>query len=126
MFHLILEAYGWEDLENTEAQFEADQSMKPEAARVLRLSQVELEARYHAPVNMISLRIWGREEGELQAHFLYDHRPERIIEWIVQQARDFYPEKFEEQIKEARPYCEMILFEKSNTEIYEVRPGANV
>ncbi|MEM9985890.1 MAG: hypothetical protein AAF804_12440 [Bacteroidota bacterium] len=124
MFHLILEAWGWEDVEDSENRLEGGEMLKPEASRLMIHSWATLEARYHAPVNMVSLRI-GETTGEdtLQAHFLFDNEPQRILEWIADHGPQMSLESFEEDIRSAEGSCEMILFERSNMEIYEVKPS---
>lgn len=126
MFHLILEAWRWEDLEETERRFEAGEMLKPEATRILRRDNMKLEARYHAPVNMLSLKMTDFSRDEmLQAHFLYDDHPERILEWMVATADQVVTDNFEDIVRSANGNCAMILFERSNMEIYEVKPGAS-
>ncbi len=127
MFHLILEAWGWEDLEETERRFEEGEILKPEATRILRQRNQELEARYHAPVNMFSLKVTDFVQNEeLTAHFLYEDLPERVLEWIVCSADQVVTENFEEIARSANVNCSMVLFERSNMEIYEIKPSASV
>ena len=125
VFHLILEAHGWEDLEETERRLDRGELMKPEAMRSCWMGHLWLTARYHAPVNMISLQLADLQADEkVQGHFLYDGKPDRILEWIVSKAKGLVIRDFEQQVTCAQPHCEMILLEKSDLEIYEVRPEA--
>jgi hypothetical protein len=125
LFNLILEGYGWDDPEHTEWRMEHGEVCTPEGHRTLSQNGVCLEARYHAPVNMISLRVSEPNSQEnIQLHFLYDNRPERILEWMVQQQAGMDLESYQDLLKSAQKQCEMILLEKSDMEIYEVKPSA--
>ncbi|MEO0473899.1 MAG: hypothetical protein AAF206_30095, partial [Bacteroidota bacterium] len=56
VFNLVLECEGWADYKETEVRFDAGEMVNPEGFRVMHGPQAVLYARYHAPVNMISLR----------------------------------------------------------------------
>lgn len=123
MFNLILECDGWIDQFDTEKQFDAGELVNPEGLRVAHDRGITLMARFHAPVNMISLRITDvNQEDKVQFHFLFDNRPERILEWLVEVRASLNLESYPELLKEADGRCEMILLEVSETEIYEVKP----
>ncbi len=125
LFNMILECYGWEDLDDVEGKLEEGQMVNPEGSRVLRNTHTLLHAKFHAPVNMISLLINDRINQEsVQFHFLYDLAPERILEWIATTGEELTLEKYPELLKGASGKCEMILLEVSDSEIYEVKPPA--
>jgi hypothetical protein len=123
MFNLILECDNWVDQFDTEKKLDAGELVNPEGLRATHQNGVSLIARFHAPVNMISLRIKDLyQEDEVQFHFLFDNRPERILEWLAEVKNDLNLETYPELLKEADGRCEMILLEVSDTEIYEVKP----
>lgn len=125
LFHLIMEAYGWDDPQDTEDRLEAGEDLNPEGYRVHRRPGLLLEALFHAPVDMLSLRLVDLNHRErVQFHFLFDHHPERIIEWIVTVADKMNITTYPDLLQEANGKCEMILLEVSDTEIYEVKPPA--
>lgn len=125
LFNLLLESYGWEDIDDTEWRMEQGESCTPEGHRARRHGHTLLEARLHAPVNMISLRLSEPQHNpdNIQLHFLYDDRPERILEWIVAHAEQLTIEAYQPLLSSAQRQCEMILLEKSDMEIYEVKPS---
>lgn len=126
VFNLLLEHNGWVDTRETEKLLDAGESVNPEGLREWRQTNGMLQARFHAPVNMISLRITDNLLEEMvQFHFLYDHKPERILEWMVEVADTLSLESYPELLKQADGRCEMILLEVSDTEIYEVKPPTN-
>ncbi|MEZ4776061.1 MAG: hypothetical protein R3D00_22990 [Bacteroidia bacterium] len=126
IFNLILESNGWADYDDTERRFDANQMTNPEGYRIVHHQNTTLEARFHSPVNMISLRISDVFlEDEVQFHFLFDEKPERILEWMVQVNNDLSLDTYPELLKRADGKCEMILLEVSDTEIYEVKPPAS-
>ncbi|MEO1448379.1 MAG: hypothetical protein AAFV07_02565 [Bacteroidota bacterium] len=123
LFHLITEAYGWEDPHDTEVRMEAGEDLNPEGYRIFRKPGLCLEALFHAPVDMLSLRLSDLHNKErVQFHFLFDHKPERIVEWVVSVADELDINTYPELLQEANGKCEMILLEVSDTEIYEVKP----
>ncbi|MCI4667198.1 MAG: hypothetical protein MRZ79_03490 [Bacteroidia bacterium] len=122
---MILEHHGWDDPSNTESRLDQGENVKPEGYRSTKNSCLTLLARFHAPVNMISLSlidILSREK--VQFHFLYTEKPELIIEWIVKVADQLDLENYSEIVKKSQVHCDMILLEISESEIYEVRPSA--
>lgn len=122
-FHLIMEAYGWEDPQDTESRLEAGEDLNPEGYRVFQRKGLHLEALFHAPVDMLSLRMSDLNRKErIQFHFLFDHKPEPIIEWVVSVAEELDIDTYPELLQAANGKCEMILLEVSDTEIYEVKP----
>ena len=123
IFNLLLEHHGWTDDEDLEELLDAGELVTPEGYRGISNRGVLLEARYHAPVNMISLRITDRlQEEKVQFHFLFDKQPERILEWITTVSGELSMDTYPELLKQADGRCEMILLEVSDTEIYEVKP----
>lgn len=127
IFNLILEYQGWTDQQGIEKRFDAGEMVNPEGIRVKSGNNVILQARFHAPVNMISLRITDTYLDEkVQFHFLYDTKPERILEWIVDISDELALDNYPELLKQANGKCEMILLEVSDTEIYEVKPPTSV
>jgi hypothetical protein len=127
VFNLIFDLHHWEDGEETEMRMDHGEAVNPEGLRVTNCRNILLEARFHAPVNMISLRLTDLFlEDCVQFHFLYDNQPERIVEWLIQHAEELSLESYPDLLKEADAHCEMILLEVSDTEIYEVKPSANL
>lgn len=127
LFNLILECDGWADQYDTEKRLDAGELVNPEGVRVAYGEGTVLQARYHAPVNMISLKITDlNRDDKVQFHFLFDNRPERILEWLVEVKGSLNFESYPQLLKEADGKCEMILLEVSETEIYEVKPPTSV
>jgi hypothetical protein len=125
IFHLLLEHYGWEDLHETESRMDAGESLSPEGSRTLRRRSLSLQARFHAPVNMISLLIAEQNQpGRVQIHFFFQNQPERILEWIGQAGASLDLETYPEWLQRSGGICDTILLEVSDTEIYEVKPSA--
>ncbi|MEM6264332.1 MAG: hypothetical protein AAGI38_17595 [Bacteroidota bacterium] len=123
IFNLLLECDGWVDDEDVENRLDQGEDVNPEGVRNCANGKARLLARYHAPVSMISLRISDLLSKEkVQFHFLFDDRPERILEWLVQHSDELSMENYPEVLKEANGRCEMILLEVSESEIYEVKP----
>lgn len=123
VFNLILDHNDWIDLNDTEKKMDMGENVNPEGLRETYSAHVVLQARFHAPVNMISLRIMDTKFDErVQFHFLFDDRPERILEWMVEVSDELNLETYPEMLKLADGKCEMILLEVSDTEIYEVKP----
>ena len=126
VFNLLLEHHGWVDHMDTEKRLDAGEMVNPEGLRETYGSQLVLQARFHAPVNMISLRITDTLlDDKVQFHFLFDDRPERILEWMVSVCDELNLDTYPELLKKAEGKCEMILLEVSDTEIYEVKPPAS-
>ncbi|MEL6673442.1 MAG: hypothetical protein AAFR61_14655 [Bacteroidota bacterium] len=127
VFNLLLEQHNWIDVEDTEKRLDQGEVVNPEGFREIYNQNVSLQARFHAPVNMISLRITDTQlEERVQFHFLFDNRPERILEWIVSICDELSLDSYPELLKLANGKCEMILLEVSDTEIYEVKPPTSV
>lgn len=123
VFNLILDHHDWVDLNDTEKRLDAGENVNPEGLRETYSAQVVLQARFHAPVNMISLRIIDTKFDErVQFHFLFDDKPERILEWMIDVSDVLNLETYPNLLKKADGKCEMILLEVSDTEIYEVKP----
>ncbi|WNJ20404.1 hypothetical protein [Pontibacter sp. G13] len=124
VFHLLLEFHGWDDPENTEHRLSTGQDVTPEGYRSLLLTSTRLEARFHAPVNMISISLTDlKSEDRIKIHFLFDKQPERVLEWIAEMTVHMNLNNYQDQLKGANGTCEMILLEVSDTEIYEVKPA---
>ncbi|MEM7659269.1 MAG: hypothetical protein AAF399_24320 [Bacteroidota bacterium] len=125
VFNLLLEYNGWDDCEDTEYRLDSGEHITPEGCRTYTKSGVILESKFHAPVNMISLAIIDAMADEtVQFHFLFEDRPERILEWITEIQADLTLQNYPELLKTTKDRCEMILLEVSETEIYEVKPSA--
>lgn len=123
LFHLILEAYGWNEQYNrNRIPYEA----KAEAIYSFHTKQAILEVKFHQPLNMISLHLENlyRTQG-VQFHFMYSEKPELILEWITQEADKLTFENYPTVLKRAAGKCEMILLELGNNKIYEVIPPNN-
>lgn len=127
VFNLILDCDGWVDQYDTEKKFDSGELVNPEGLRIAIQNNIRLQVRFHAPVNMISLRITDIYKNDnIQFHFLFDNRPERILEWLVAVKNELNFESYPEKLKEADGRCEMILLEVSDTEIYEVKPPTRI
>lgn len=125
VFNLILEHHGWDDPSNTEQRLDQGENVKPEGSRSRKNSSLTLLARFHAPINMISLSLIDLMSREnVQFHFLFTEKPELILEWIVQVANQIDLENYSELVKKSKVNCDMILLEISESEIYEVRLSA--
>ena len=123
LFNLILECDGWADTEEHEKRLDRGENVKPEGRRVRSNGQAILEAQFHAPLNMISLRINDvNKADQVLFHFMYDTRPERILEWLVENSQTLCMETYPESFMRLDGKCEMILLEVSKNEIYEVKP----
>lgn len=125
IFNLIMEHYGWDDDEGIEALFEAGEKVSPEGQMARAFGHHELEVQFHAPVRMISLRITDLfVEDQVQFHFLYETKPETLLEWLVAHAEELTLDSYPDLLKQAESLCAMILMEVSDSEIYEVKPSA--
>ncbi len=123
LFNLILECDGWADTEEHEKRLDLGENVKPEGMRVTSNGQAMLEAQFHAPLNMISLRITDVNKADkILFHFMYDNHPERILEWLVDQRPQLCLETYPEAFMGLDGKCEMILLEIAHDEIYEVKP----
>ncbi|GAB4419292.1 MAG: hypothetical protein OHK0039_31530 [Bacteroidia bacterium] len=126
IFNLILEHYGWRDEQETEKRMDTGEACNPEGMRAYVNRYHYLQARFHGPINMISLYMEDMQQHDtVQMHFLFDKQPERILEWIGQVGESLSMDNYSGMIREADDRCEMILLEVSETEIYEVKPSAN-
>lgn len=123
IFNLILETYDWVDPQDTETRLEEGEMVNPEGYRLKHNRNSLLQVQFHAPVNMISLLITDYSfQDQVQFHFLYDEKPERILEWIVENGEELSLASYPDLLKQANGRCEMILLEVSDSEIYEVKP----
>lgn len=125
LFHLILEAYCWDELKYSEAEASVYGS-KAEATYIYSTKSARFEAKFHQPLNMISLHLQDifRKQG-IQFHFMYSEKPELILEWIAQEASNITLENYPTVLKKAAGKCEMILLELDNNKMYEVIPPAS-
>ncbi len=127
VFNLILDYNGWADQNNTEKKMDSGLNVNPEGYRVISGDNTILQAKFHAPVNMISLSITDLYlEEKVQFHFLFDNSPERILEWLVSISDQLNMDTYPDLLKHADGKCEMILLEVSDSEIYEVKPPTSV
>ncbi len=125
LFNLILECHGWEDVADTELRFDQGELVAPEGNRSFANGNSILEARFHSPINMVTLRVYNNERSQFVTfHFLFDNRPERILEWIAAEGNLLDIENYRNKLKHTEGLCEMTLLEISQSEIYEVRPPA--
>ncbi len=120
-FHLILEAYNWDEV--SDKGNEGLYCTKAEAAYHFSTTNALFEAKFHQPLNMISLRLQDIfcKQG-IQFHFMYSEKPELILEWIAQEAENITLENYPIVLKKAAGKCEMILLELDNHKMYEVIP----
>ncbi len=125
IFNLILEFAGWDDLHDTEKRFDAGQMVTPEGNRCLESEGNRLEARFHAPINMITLRVTDTRRNRVAVmHFLFDKSPERILEWIRDQGPTLAVDNYERLLASAEGRCELTLIETPEAESFEVRPSS--
>lgn len=127
LFHLILEAYGWDEIK---ADSKIDAHLfhnQPEAVYNYSTRHTKMVIKFHEPLNMISL--WIEEvkntKQNVQLHFMYDEHPERILEWIAKVSHELSIDNYPTLLKDAKGKCEMMLLELSNSKMYEVIPPAN-
>lgn len=122
-FNMILEAHGWHDPDETESRIEAGEDLSPEGKRMINYEATSLEVEFHAPLNMLTLRIKDIITSEqIRFYFFYDEKVERILEWLVAVSERLNLESYIECLKEVFGKCEMILIELAKDEIYEVKP----
>jgi hypothetical protein len=122
IFHLILECYGWDDKGDTESLLENGMNVVPEGIRSARRRFSDLEAHFHAPLQMISLHIKDRQTNEkVLLHFFFDDAPERILEWLVEVDQRLSIDGYPDLLKRVRGRAEMVLLQFSETEMYEIK-----
>jgi hypothetical protein len=125
VFNLLLEYHRWDDSWGVEEDMDHGEDGNPEGYRCLSRSGLLIEAKFHAPVNMISVSVTDvMLDEQVQFHFLFDDRPERILEWIVSMGETLSMENYPELLRTTKGKCEMVLVEVSDTEIYEMKPPA--
>ena len=125
LFNLLLEHKRWDDSWGVEVDMDHGENGNPEGYRCLSRAGLLMEAKFHAPVNMISLSITDvMLEEQVQFHFLFDDRPERILEWIADKGETLNMDNYTELLQTTEGKCEMVLLEVSETEIYEMKPPA--
>ena len=121
LFHLILEAYNWD-----EVSYSDDKALyggKAEATYAFSTKNALFEAKFHEPLNMISLHLQDIfRQQTIQFHFMYSEKPELILEWIAQEAGNITFDNYPLVLKKAAGKCEMILLELDNKKMYEVIP----
>lgn len=127
LFHLILEAYHWDEVKT---ETHADKNLynnQPEAAYSYATRHTKMVVKFHEPLNMISLSVADVRNAKqtLQLHFMYDERPERILEWIATVSNELTIENYPQLLKQAKGKCELMLLELANNKMYEVIPPAN-
>ncbi|MDX1906488.1 MAG: hypothetical protein SF053_05580 [Bacteroidia bacterium] len=125
LFNLLLEYYEWEDGQDTEKRLDEGEHVNPEGLRTYRQGGLQMTARFHAPVSMISLQVVDTDTQErVQFHFLFD-QVEHVLEWIGAHAPVITLDNYPELLLSAGSGCEMILLEVAANEIYEVKPPAS-
>ncbi len=113
---LIMEAYNW-----VEIGIEYRGSNPAEATYYNINNNVSLTLEFHQPLNLITLQIEGvHGANSLKLHFMFDNRPQRILEWIVSVQNDININNYTVLLKTAIGKCEMMLLELENKKIYEV------
>ena len=123
IFNLLLESDGWEDHDGHEQQMDAGEEVHPEGKRTIFNGKSWLEACFHAPINMISLKISEYLSSEaVQFHFFFDSHPERLLEWLIQFRPKLSLDSYPSFLKNATLQCEMTLMEISGSGFYEVKP----
>lgn len=120
LFHLVLEAYSWDLVAHAAAQG----SRQAEAVYEYATRTTTFVTSFHQPLNMISVQVKDTVEGSrfIQLHFMYDEKPERILEWLVAVADKLTMENYHELLKGTQGKCEMMLLELANKKIYELIP----
>lgn len=123
LFYLILEAYGWESPSKREEDSYLESYNRPEAILLYSTREAILEACFHQPLNMISVKIRDiYKKNHILFHFMYDDKPERILEWLAAQSDNLSFETYPKLLKKAAGKCEMILLELADNQMYEVIP----
>ncbi len=119
---LILEAYGW--AENTGSLSCGEN--QPEAGYYIMNEKLNLNVSFHEPLNLITLQMDEISGGNsVKLHFMYDDKPQRILEWIVSVYKEINMTNYASLLKTAIGKCEMMLLELKNKKIYEVIPPAS-
>ena len=117
-FHLILESYGWDDMEDSELKLDNGLDINPEGSRIFRKSYTVLKAEFHAPVNMITLKIGDCiSNEEVKFHFFYDESPIKLLEWVVSVSEDLSTQTYPELLKQTHGCCDLILLQVSDSRI---------
>ena len=127
LFHLILEAYHWDEVK-TDTSTDANlYSNRPEATYNYATRNTQMVVKFHEPLNMISLWVADvrNPKQTLQLHFMYDEQPQRILEWIAAISDELTLDNYPILLKKARGKCEMMLLELANNKMYEVIPPTN-
>ncbi|MBX7242136.1 MAG: hypothetical protein K1X92_10340 [Bacteroidia bacterium] len=116
---LILEAYGWAESSNGLSSVEN----QAEAGYYTMTENTKLIVSFHEPLNLISLQMDEINSGNsVKLHFMYDNKPQRILEWIVSVHKEINMLNYAALLKTAIGKCEMMLLELKNKKIYEVIP----
>lgn len=127
LFHLILEAYGWDEIKTNSKTDVHLFHNQPEAVYAYNTRHTKMVIKFHEPLNMISL--WIEEvknrKQNVQLHFMYDEHPERILEWVAKASHELSIDNYPVLLKDTKGKCEMMLLELSNSKMYEVIPPAN-
>jgi hypothetical protein len=123
IFNLILEYHDWVDLDECERRMDHGDSVSPEGRRLLCNGDAILDAQFHAPLNMISLQITDLQSFEkVRFHFMFDEKPERLLEWLAEACQTLSFETYPEWLKGTEGKCEMILLDLGKNELYELKP----
>lgn len=119
-FSLILEAYGWDE---KKGHTQMKLATQPEASYTFATATTHLEAKFHEPLNMISLCIRDiARQQNVQFHFMYHEQPQVILEWIAKVSPELSIDNYPIVLKGAAGKCEMILLEMEGNKMYEVIP----
>lgn len=119
MFNLILDAHGWEDVEQTEYRLDHGCAVYPHATRSSYNSTCELEATMHTQVNMVSLSLtpFASHQPSIRLHFLYKEDPVSILEQMIAAQSWLQPGLYFRFAMQLRYICEDVLVETPNREI---------
>lgn len=118
-FNLILEAYQWEDDQQTEARLDQGHAVYPHATRSISNQTCQLDAAMHTQVSMLSLTILPHESHrpQIKLHFLYKDEPTPVLEQIVQAQHWIKPGYYFQFAMSLIGLCEDVLVETDNHEI---------
>lgn len=120
IFNLILEAYQWEDEQQTELNLDRGYAVYPHATRSTSNQTCRLEATMHTQVSMLSLTIIPHESHQprIKLHFLYKDEPAPVLEKIVQAQHWIRPGQYFRFATSLLGLCEDVLAETDNHEIH--------
>lgn len=129
-FNLILEYHNWEDTNGIEKALDGGESVNPEGVRNYSNEKVQLEAQFHAPIQMLSLRVSDHQQKQnVHIFFYYGNSPVHILEWLGSICNDLDLEKLPSLLHVYRnrfaEIDETILISVTPSKVYELTPVKN-